>query len=131
MKKVIKIAFVMIMCMATIGCANSPKLTSAQKECCKEVDGHLENFAEEFNVKFTKEIKEKEGKILYIAKLNATDNSTANFNDSNASSFDQYLRPAMEDILHEENLYFALYLCNDGEEVYRITDSMLNPEILD
>ena len=41
------------------------------------------------------------------------------------------MRPALESELHEDDMYLAMYLCERGNEIYRITDSLIDSSILD
>jgi len=64
---------------------------------------------------------------VYIATIDYA----VSIDDSNATTFQRYTMPALEDILHPEDIYVVLYLNENGNEVYRLFDSELDPSILD
>lgn len=125
MKKVISLFSLLLLVFSLFAC--SPQLSEAQKECCNKVDELFVSMAEDLDLKFDSKMDKKGGKILYVATLDFDGDLT----DSNAKTFQQSVMPVAEKILGKEDIYFVLYLNENGQEVYRLIDSRLNPNLLD
>ncbi|MBE7021263.1 MAG: hypothetical protein E7411_07515 [Ruminococcaceae bacterium] len=125
MKKNILLLFVAI--LALFLCACSTSLTEAKEKCCVEADKLFNSMADELNLSFERKMDKIDGKNLYVATLDFDGKLT----DSNATTFQQYVMPVAEKILGEEDIYVVLYLNENGDEVYRLLDSKLDPDVFD
>ena len=126
MKKTLSLILVLVLCLSL--CACSVKLTDSQTAACEKADELISGLAELADSNGTKSKVEKiDGKIVYIATIDYT----VSIDDSNATTFQSYAMPALEEILHPEDIYVVLYLNENGNEVYRLIDSELDPSILD
>ncbi len=125
MRKNILLLFVVV--LALFLCACSTSLTEVQEKCCIEADELFNSMAEDLNLSFERKMDKIDGKNLYVATLDFDGELT----DSNATTFQQYVMPAAEKILGEEDIYVVLYLNESGDEVYRLIDSKLDPDVLD
>ena len=124
MKKIISLLLVTVLMFLLCACGVS--LTKEQEKCCSEADELFTSMAEDLNLEFERETKKADGKILYVVTLDFD----GELNDSNATTFQQYVMPVAEDILGKEDIFVILYLNEKGEEVYRLIDSKLDPDIL-
>lgn len=126
MKKALSLLLALVLCLGL--CACSVKLTESQSVACKEADEMLLGLAELADNNGVKsKIKEIDGKIVYIGTI---DYATS-IDDSNAKTFQSHVMPLLEKMLHPENIYVVLYLNENGQEIYRLIDSQLDPSILD
>ena len=133
MKKFVALTLglVMIVCAFT---ACGAKLTSEQKAVCEEADVFFEDLTEGLNdevstdnVDFSSKTQIKDGNALYIATLDFS----YEISEDLGYSFQSYVVPVVEEILAEEDVYCVLYLNVDGEQLYRLIDSKLDPSVLD
>ena len=127
LKKTISLILsVIILATALTGC--SVRLTSEQKAACQEADELLEELAAlADNNGMKSKTKKLDGKIVYIATIDFATSITV----GNARTFKSHVMPVLENILHPEDIYVVLYLNENGEELYRLIDSQLDPSILD
>ena len=125
MKKIFSLLLVIALMFSLCACKVS--LSDEQEQCCKSADELFSSMAESLNMKFESKTEKEDGKILYVVTLDFD----GVIDEGNATTFQQHVMPIAEDILSQEDIYVVLYLSENGEEVYRIVDSKLDPSILD
>ena len=126
MKKILVLFTSVLLLISVTAC--SVKLTESQKAACDEVEELIQGLADLADNHGTKrEIKKVDGNIVYFATIDyATE-----VEQSVAETINNMGMPMYEEILHKEDIYFVLYLNEDGENKYRMIDSQLDPSSID
>ncbi|MDO5477688.1 MAG: hypothetical protein Q4G23_00810 [Clostridia bacterium] len=124
MKKILCISIVAVICFLSVGCG--VMLTDEQNVACAETDEYFRDFANEFDLNFSKEITKKDGKILYIATLNIE----GGFSEGVADEIRNSIVPLFKKKLNKQDIYLVVYLNNSGKVEYRIIDSKLPSDFL-